>query len=238
MFNIKMFSKKLTFVSTVAMMTVSFANVETAFGLMASDQSITVAAVTPRPGNNEVRPTPTPRPPGPVRPTPTPTPRPEPVRPSPIPRPEPRPVPQPVPRPTPRPTPRPIPNPYPNYPYPGPVYPGPIYPTPPINYNITRTAPIQRYVFNETFYASSLIGYGSSYYGYRVRTVRVDVSGDSNAQVLLMINGAVVDSRYTSGTDVYFYPSSYYGSNLSDISIRVLGSSFVHSITFEMSRYY
>lgn len=236
MFNTKKLSTKLTLLSTVAMMTVSFANVQTAYGLVTPSGSVTVAAITPRPGNNEYRPTPTPRPPGPVRPTPAPTPRPEPVRPSPVPRPTP------IPRPEPRPTPRPIPNPYPSYPnpypnYPYPSYPYPNYPTPPINYSITRTAPVQRYVFNETFYASNLIGYSSSYYGYRVRSVRVDVSGDSNAQVMLMVNGALVDSRYTSGADVYFYPSSYYGSSLSDISIRVLGSSFVHSITFELSRY-
>jgi hypothetical protein len=228
----KSIKTKLNLVSIATMMAVSLLNVQTAFGYITpGGDSNRRTPVIPRPGNpgNEVRPTPTPRPtyPGPSYP------RPEPVRPSPTPRPTPRPVP----------SPRPIPGPvYPGPVYPGPVYPGPIYPippvypVPPINYTQYKTGYVNRWVFNETFYANQLIGYNYGYSGYRLRGIRVDVSGDSNATISLVVNGRLIDSRYTSGQDVYLYPT--YLTDLSSVGVSIVGAAYVYNMVFELERYY
>jgi|GEM_PF-2964196 len=223
MFNTKAISSKLTLVSTVAIMTVSLLNVQTAYGyVVPGGDSNVVTAVTPRPGS-----------PTPVRPTPTPRPIP---RPGPIV--VPAPTPRPIPRPTPRPTPRPIPIPYPGPVYPGPVYPGPIYPSPgyppPVNYTQYKTSYVNRWVYNENFYVDQLLGYG--YGNYRLRNIRVDVSGDSSATVSLLVNGHLIETRYTSGQDVYLYPG-YYG-DYSSLRISVAGAAYIYNIVFELERRY
>ncbi|OYZ11934.1 MAG: hypothetical protein B7Y39_19185 [Bdellovibrio sp. 28-41-41] len=219
MFNNKSISSKLTLVSTVAIMTVSLLNVQTAYGyVVPGGDSNKVTAVVPRPGN-----------PQPIRPTPEPRPIP---RPSPTPVPSPRP--QPDPRPYPRPTPRPYPVPYPTpgYPYP---YPYPGYP-PPVNYTQYKTSYINRWVYSENFYVDSLLGYG--YSGYRLKTIRVDVSGDSAATVSLLINGQLIDMKYTSGSDVYLYPNSYGYYDTSSLRISVNGAAYIYNIVFELERRY
>tara|TARA_B110001454_G_scaffold106457_1_gene100205 strand:+ start:45546 stop:46244 length:699 start_codon:yes stop_codon:yes gene_type:complete len=232
MFNTKTVTTKLTLVSTVAIMTVSLLNVQTAYGyVVPGGDSNKATAVVPRPGN-----------PQPVRPTPTPTPRPIPrPTPTPVPSPRPQPDPRPIPRPTPRPTPRPIPIPIP-VPYPGPVYPSPGYPSYPTpgypNYTQYKTSYVNRWVYNENFYVNSLLGY--RYSGYRLKNIRVDVSGDSAATVTLIANGQLLDAKYTSGSDVYLYPGSYgyyVGYNSSDLRISVSGAAYIYNIVFELERY-
>lgn len=214
MFNTKIISSKLMLASTVAIMTVSLLNVQTAYGyVVPGGDSYKITPVVPRPGSQ-------------VRPSPTPIPRPG----------TPRPIP---PRPTPYPAPYPVPYPT---PYPGPVYPGPIYPNPgyppPVNYTQYRTAYVNRWVYNENFYVDNLIGYG--YSNYRIKNIRVDVSGDSAATVSLIVNGQLVDSKYTSGSDVYLYPG-YYGNdgyNSSSLRVMVNGAAYVYNIVFELERRY
>jgi len=142
------------------------------------------------------------------------------------------------PTPTPRPRPRPMPIPYPGPVYPGPVYPGPIYPSPgyppPVNYTQYKTAYVNRWVYNENFYVDQLLGYG--YGGYRLKNIRVDVSGDSAATVSLLVNGQLIETRYTSGQDVYLYPG-YYG-DYSSLRISVSGAAYIHNILFELERRY
>lgn len=221
MFNSKFISSKLTLVSTVAIMTVSLLNIQTAYGYITpGGDSHAVTPIVPRPGSQ-------------VRPSPTPIPRPgNPVRP--------------IPRPTPRPMPRPIPVPGPIYPgpvYPGPVYPGPIYPSPgyppPVNYTQYKTAYVNRWVYSENFYVDSLIGY--SYSNYRIRNIRVDVAGGSAATVSLFVNGQLIDSKYTSGYDVYLYPGYHgydFGYDRSPLRITVNGAVYIYKIVFELERRY
>lgn len=209
---------KLQLVATAIMLSISLLNVQTAFGYIT-------------PGGDSYRVTPVvPRPPA-VRPTPRPgTPRPEPIRP------------------TPRPTPRPIPIPYPDPVYPGPIYPSPIYPPvyptpvyPPSYYTQTKTMTLNRWVYSETFYVRQLVDFSYEYAGYRLKSVRVDVAGNSYANINLVVNGRVTDSRYTNGGDVYLYPNYYnddLNSEISSLAVQVNGSAFIYKIVFELQRRY
>lgn len=214
----KKLTTKLQFLTAAAMLSVSLLNVQTAYGY-----------ITPGGDSNRVTPV-IPR--HPTRPIP---------RPGNLPRPEPI-------RPTPRPSPRPIPIPYPGPVYPGPVYPGPIYPYPgypPVypqpNYSQYKTVNISRWVYNESFYVSELLSYRYNYAGYRLKSVRVDVGGNSSASVALVVDGQVVNAKYTSGADVYLYPSYYsddLNSEIDSLAVHVNGSAYIYNIVFELERRY
>lgn len=261
MFTLKPRSKKLLVTTMSAMMSVSFINIQTAYGYVtpggnsnADTPTVTVNQVrpalqpTPRPGtpNTPSRPPAvTPRPPGPVTPTPQPqpTPRPQPL-------PTPRPQPTPTPRPTPRPTPGPVypgpvyptpgypspgyPYPSPGYPYPSPGYPTPGYP----NYTTYRTVSLSRFVVNNSFNVEQLLGSAYSY-GYRLKSIRIDVSGDTQVNVTLEANGRTIDSEYTYGGDAYLY-SGYYDYDLyrSNMTLHFIGYAYIHNIVFELERRY
>lgn len=155
-------------------------------------------------------------------------------------------APRPIPRPgTPRPEyPRPIPIPYPGPNYPGPIYPiYPIPPMPPVSYTEYKTAHINRWVDNETLYVGQLLNfnYNYRYNGYRLKSVRVDISGDSSASLNLVVNGQVVDSRYSHGQDIYLYPAYYsddLNSEVRSIAIHVNGFAYIYNIVFELERRY
>ena len=215
---LKNLSKKLQLASTLAILSVSLVNVQTAYGY-----------ITPGGDSNRVTPA-----------------IPRYSSPRPIPRPGNPPRLEPV-RPNPRPYPRPIPIPYPGPVYPGPVYPVPGYPPvypypgypPPINNTQYKTTYLNRWVYNESFYVRELLNY--NYVGYRLKSLRVDISGNSGASVSLVVNGQVVDSKYTNGNDVYLYPGYYnddLNSEVSSISVYVNGSVYIYNMVFELERRY
>lgn len=211
----KMLSSKLQLLAITAMLSVSLINVQTAYGYATpGGNSNRVTPVIPRPGTLR---------PGPIIPRPG-YPRPEYPRPG---------YPGPV---VPGPIYPPIPPYYPPT-YPGPIYPGPIYPAP--NYTEYKTAYVNRYVYNETMYASQLMGY--NYSGYRLKSVHINISGSTSASVSLVVNGQVVDSKYSSGQDIYLYPGYYaddLGSEIGSLGIHINGSAYIYSMVFELERRY
>ncbi len=238
MISVKTLVSKLHLITLAAMLSVSLLNVQTAYGYITpGGDSNRVTPVfsrypspVPRPGSGPIRPTPTPRPGNPY-----PMPQPN------YPHPHPYPVPQPT-YPRPRPYPAPYPVPYP-VPYPGPYYP-PTYPVPGYprpGYLEHKTVTINRMVYGETFYVNQLLNTNYNYRGYRLKNVHVDVAGNSEASINLIINGRVIDSQYTNGQDVYLYPSSYdddLNIEVGSLAVQVSGAAYIYSLVFELERTY
>ena len=81
---------------------------------------------------------------------------------------------------------------------------------------------------------------GYNYRGYAVNSIYVNVSSPSSGQVDLLVNGRVVDSITTYGSDVYLFPSfeRYLYSDITYLQLGISGRVFIRSIEVKLQDRY